>query len=74
MVLGSMLVHCLALSPCSKGFKSSGWVGALCVGIARSSCACMCSLQVLQVPPKTCLLDLFGFFLLAIGVNVRVNE
>lgn len=51
MVLGSMLVHCLALSPCSKGFKSSGWLGALCVGIARSSCARMCSLLVLQVPP-----------------------
>lgn len=51
MVLGSMLVHCLALSPYSKGFKSSGWLGALCVGIERSSCACMCSLLVLQVPP-----------------------
>lgn len=51
MVLGSMLVHCLALSPCCKGFKSSGWLGALCVGIVRSSCACKCSLLVLQVPP-----------------------
>lgn len=67
MVLGSMLVHCLALSPCSKGFKSSGWLGALCVH------ACVLSWYSRFLLRHACWIYLF-FFLLAIGVNVRVNE